>query len=123
VQLYVEKARKYMLRGRTVDPGHLFLSQRGNPFDRSRINKTVMRSVTKGLAISKKVSCYSFRHAVASHLLANGVDVVHIAKLLGHRSLRTTQRYLSIEISDLKRMHALHHPREKSRGEQHDSRR
>ena len=112
VELYLERARKYMMRGRREDPGFLFLSQRGNPFDRSSINKTVIKSVTRGVGIDNKVSCYSFRHAVASHLLANGVDVVHIAKLLGHRSLRTTQRYLSIEIGDLKRMHSLHHPRE-----------
>ena len=103
-----------MLRGTRVDPGYLFLSQRGNPFDRSSINKTVMRTVTRGTDMEMAVSCYAFRRAVASHLLAGGVDVTYIARLLGHRSPRSTQRYLSVEIGDLKRMHALHHPRERS---------
>lgn len=112
VELYLSRARKYMLAGRRDDPGNLFLSGRGNPFDRSSINKTVMRSVGRTLADSKRVSAYTFRHSVATHLLANGLDVVHIAELLGHRSLRTTQRYLTIEIADLKRLHARLHPRE-----------
>jgi integrase/recombinase XerD len=113
VGLYVEKARKYMRRGSGDDPGYLFLSRRGNPFDRSSINKTVMRTIAKNSGVDRRISCYSFRRAVASHLLGNGVDVTYIARLLGHRSLRTTQRYLSVEIGDLKRMHAMHHPRER----------
>ena len=101
------------MRGRPKDPDcHLFLSQRGNPFDRSTINKTVIKTVAGASGIRTRLSCYSFRRAVASHLLANGLDIVHIAKLLGHRSLRTTQRYLRVEIGDLKKMHSLYHPRE-----------
>ena len=112
VELYLTRARKHMLAGQREDPGNLFLSGRGNPFDRSSINKTVIRSVSKNLSSGKRISAYAFRHGLASHLLANGLDVVHIAKLLGHRSLQTTQRYLSVEIGDLKRLHARLHPRE-----------
>lgn len=113
VELYLERGRKHMLGGRRDDPGNLFLSGRGNPFDRGTINKTVMRSVGKALPGDRQISCYTFRHSVATHLLANGLDVVHIAKLLGHGSLRTTQRYLNVEIGDLKRLHARLHPRER----------
>ena len=111
IQLYLEKARKYMLKGKMNDPEYLFLSQRGNPFNKSTINKSVMRSVVQKM--NKHVSCYSFRHAVATHLMRNKVDIMYIAKLLGHASLRTTQKYLHVEISDLKKMHSLYHPREK----------
>ena len=31
----------------------------------------------------------------------------------GHASLKTTQRYLHVEIGDLKKMHSLYHPRER----------
>ena len=114
IQLYLGKARKYMLKGKRNDPGYLFLSQRGNPFNNTTINKSVMRSVAKKLENKKYLSCYSMRHAVATHLLANNVDITYIAKLLGHSSLKTTQRYLRVEIGDLKKMHSLYHPRERN---------
>ncbi len=113
ILLYLEKARKYMLRGKRDDPGYLFLSQRGNPFNKSTINKAVMRSIIKTSGIRKHISCYTFRHSVASQLLRNKLDIMYIAKLLGHASLKTTQRYLTIDVSDLKKMHSLFHPRER----------
>ncbi len=113
--MYLEKARKYMLKGRRNDPGYLFLTLRGNPFNNTTINRSVMRNVSRTLDEKKHLSCYSFRHATASHLLANNVDIAYIAKLLGHSSLKTTQRYLKVEIGDLKKMHSLYHPRERSR--------
>jgi len=113
ISLYLEKARKYMLKGKRDDPGYLFLSLRGNPFNKSTINKSVMRSIRNKIKLNKEISCYTFRHSIATHLLKNKVDIMYIASLLGHASLRTTQRYLHIEISDLKKMHSLYHPREK----------
>ena len=113
IQQYLEKARKYMLKGKMNDPGYLFLSQRGNPFNKSTINKTVMKTVCRNINLKKSISCYSMRHAVATHLLRNKVDIMYIAQLLGHSSLKTTQKYLHVEISDLKKMHSLYHPRER----------
>ena len=114
LERYLEKARKYMLKGKRTDPGYLFLSQRGNPFDKTTINSSVMRSVGKLLGEKKYLSAYTWRHSVATHLLANQVDVTYIARLLGHSSLKTTQRYAHVEIGDLKKMHSLYHPRERT---------
>jgi len=72
-----------------------------------------MKPIQRQLELKKNLTVYSFRHSVATHLLHHNVDVAYIAQLLGHRSLNTTQQYLKIEIGDLKRMHALYHPREK----------
>lgn len=113
LQHYLDHGRKYMLKGKRTDPEFLFPSQRGNPFNKTTINKSVMRSTARRMGMKKYISCYSFRHSVASHLLANHVDITYIAKLLGHASLRTTQRYAHVEISDLKKMHSRYHPRER----------
>ncbi len=112
IRLYLERARKFMLRGKTKDEGYLFLSQRGNPFSRDTINACVIRSVLRNVKLNKKITCYSMRHAVATHLIKNKVDIRYVSELLGHKSINTTQKYCHLEISDLKKMHALYHPRE-----------
>ena len=112
IREYLHRHRRYFLRHQRVDAGLLFLTQHGRGFDRKSINKSVMRPLQKKAGVTKQVSVYSFRHAVATHLLQRNVDVTYIAKLLGHRSLNTTQQYLRVEIGDLKRIHSLYHPRE-----------
>ena len=61
--------------------------------------------------VKKHVTCHTFRHSVATHLLRARADIRHIQVLLGHKSLSTTERYTHVEISDLKRVVERAHPR------------
>ena len=114
IGLYLEKGRKRLLQGKRDDPGNLFLTSSGTPYSRKTINRSVMGRVNRHVSGEKLITCYSMRHAAASGLIARGVDIAYVAQLLGHSSLETTQRYLKIEIGDLKRMHSLYHPREQN---------
>ncbi len=112
IELYLRDARKKLLRGAKEDPGNLFLSAIGTPLNRQTINRAVFDKINRRLEGDKRLTCYSFRHAGATGLIANGVDIAYVAQLFGHESLETTKRYLKIEIGDLKEQHARFHPRE-----------
>jgi len=58
------------------------------------------------------VTCHLWRHTVATHMLQNGANLLHVQEMLGHRKLETTQRYLHLTILDLKQAHHRYHPRE-----------
>lgn len=56
-----------------------------------------------GLAgITKKITFHCFRHTYATLQLSKGTDIYTVSKMLGHRSLKTTQVYAKI-IDEAKR--------------------
>lgn len=63
--------------------------------DNSNINKEL--NILAGLAkIDKRVSFHVSRHTNATLLLYNGANITTVQKLLGHKSVKTTQVYANI---------------------------
>ena len=54
-------------------------------------------------AAQVKANVHTFRHCCATHLLRHGASIRHIQRLLGHRSLHSTQIYLHLDTQDLQR--------------------
>ena len=64
--------------------------------------------------IKKAFTTHCFRHQLATAMLERGADTRHIQEILGHETLKTTQRYLHVVKAELKRIHKTSHPRERN---------
>jgi integrase/recombinase XerD len=74
----------------------------------------MVREYGKTAGIEKRVSPHVWRHTCATHLLNRSGNLVYVQRLLGHRSLGTTQRYTRVSIGDVKQTHTKAHPRSRA---------
>lgn len=66
----------------------------------------VMRENLKKTSITKEVNLHSLRHAYATHLLEQGINIVTLKELLGHADITTTMIYLHVAQCPLIKPHS-----------------
>ena len=108
LEAYLAQGRGRLLRHPTTP--WLFVSDWGVQCRDSSLN-TMIRGYAKRAGVRKRVTCHTFRHSMATHLLRGHADIRHIQVLLGHRSLQSTERYTRVEIQDLREVVRRAHPR------------
>jgi integrase/recombinase XerD len=123
VREYLDKVRLEWVRAavsagheRAVDERALWLSyKRPHTPLKSQILEVMVKKYARLAGIQKKVTPHVWRHTCATHMVADGANVVYVQRLLGHRSLRTTQIYARTTIAEIKATHARAHPEARAR--------
>ena len=85
------------------DSGLIFISERGNKYNKRTI-QIIVKNVCKKVGIKKRVTPHTLRHSFATHLLEGGADIRYIQELLGHKNLQTTQIYTHVANKDIKNL-------------------
>ena len=71
---------------------HIFVTKTGKPFLVRNIRDAIERYFRKAGIENAKIN--DLRHTFVAHHLKNGVSIVFLSKVLGHKRLSSTERYL-----------------------------
>ncbi|WP_226471378.1 tyrosine-type recombinase/integrase [Dechloromonas denitrificans] len=83
-------------QGKMLDGGWLFPGQNPVlPLSARQLNRAIHTAAAEA-GIEKRISMHSLRHAFATHLLEQKVDIRLIQVLLGHKKLETTALYVQV---------------------------
>lgn len=68
-----------------------------------RLKQYALTANRKYAGVPINLHSHMFRHAAATHMLDNGMNIVQLSKILGHESLETTMQYLDISEQAIKK--------------------
>jgi len=96
-----------LLRSDLRSDAAVFVNQRGLPLTRFGVRFILAKHLRHAAQqqpslATKRFHPHSLRHSTAVHLLKSGVDLPTIAHWLGHASVNTTNRYVTVDL-ELKR--------------------
>src|SRR3989339_859643 len=85
--------------------GHLFITRTGHPLLIRNIRQIISRCFREvGI---EKATVNDFRNTFIAHQLKNGASVEYIARLVGHRRLSSTERFLNVVKEEIQKKEGL----------------
>lgn len=84
--------KRYLQVRPESESDHVFITKTGRPFLVRNIRDAIERNFKKAGIRDAKIN--DLRHTFVSHHLKQGVSIVFLSKVLGHKRLSSTERYL-----------------------------
>lgn len=85
---YIKVIKEYYLRYRPKQ--YLFTGENGEKYSKTSI-RNILREALRREGISTPIRVHDLRHSFATHCLGAETDIHHMAKILGHKSVKTTE--------------------------------
>lgn len=105
--MWLRQGRPSLATGGSGDA--VFLGRRGGRIDQRVVRQVVHHKARE--AGVPDISPHALRHSAATHMLDGGADLREVQEMLGHASLRTTQRYTHVSMEQLKERYRQAFPR------------
>lgn len=90
------------------DIDHVFISSYGEALSSDSFRKRLNRR--KGRLGMERLSPNQFRHTFCRNYILSGGDIFTLQKIVGHRDIHTTRKYVQMDYSHLESQHELHSP-------------
>ncbi len=92
-----DEVRAYLgsRHGASASDRRLLIDDRGRPMSAARIRQAII-VLARAAGLERRVTPHMLRHTAATMLLESGTDIRFVQRLLGHRSIVTTQIYTHV---------------------------
>jgi site-specific recombinase XerD len=90
IDAWIERRARLGINGRST----LFCTLKGTPLSSAYV-RTALARLGRRASLEKRVHAHGLRHAFASELASEGIELRIIQALLGHANASTTDRYLA----------------------------
>lgn len=94
----------------------LFLNRSKERISDQAVRKIILKRARE-VGVEAHITPHMFRHTFATTLLEQDVDIRYIQQLLGHSSVKTTERYTHVSSAKLRTIMEQHNPRDVLSGE------
>jgi integrase/recombinase XerD len=112
--LYLVEGRPELLAKSKAKPGTInnwvFLNHRGDRLRRQGCWDRLEKAAREA-GITRPVSPHQIRHSFATHMMEGGADIATVQLLLGHANASTTEVYTHLDMTKIRELYDLHHPR------------
>jgi integrase/recombinase XerD len=108
----LETLSQYKDKRMAFDQGcpYFFINRHGNRLSEQSVRYIIKHTLVQA-GISQHITPHMFRHTFATTLLEEGVDCRYIQRILGHSSIKTTERYTYVSLKMQKAVLIEKHPR------------
>jgi len=97
----------------------LFSGQNGKPLSRFAVYRIVRQCMDRAGIHGPKRGAHCLRHSLATNFLANGGDLATLQRIMRHKNIATTQKYVHLAMHDVVEKHHQYSPaRDAIRGAQ-----
>lgn len=110
VQRYLSNRENLLVKVNNKNEKAVFLNTRGKRITARSIARIVKENLHR-CSEKSGLSTHSLRHSFTTHLLTAGANLRAVQEMLGHASLKTTQKYSHITTGKLISIYKRAHPR------------